>query len=71
MAVIESVEREVWVLLGVPLPIKDTLVSTGVQLKRIRGIGAAHGPMSDGVQGSEGGGGRLMSVGTDILVCGV
>jgi hypothetical protein len=57
MAVVESVERDVVVELGVPLVKSDV---TGVQEKSTHGI-------SVGVSGLEGGGGRLIKVGVDIL----
>lgn len=64
MAVVESAER---VELGVPLAI-DVRFSRVVD--RQKNAEATDGPGSDGVAGSEGGGGRLMSVGVAIfLLC--
>lgn len=70
MAVVDSADREVVPELGVPLNHRHTVpkVSQPVpsQIETRRGW-RAYGPISDGVTGSEGGGGRLISVGVVIV----
>lgn len=62
MAVVDKAEREVVAELGVPLSSRCQSISqTGKSGRR------SYGPISDGVTGSEGGGGRLIKVGVDIL----
>lgn len=74
MAVVERAEREVVVLVGVPLvKTRDEWVSkadrpSGLQQQSVGGR-ETYG-ISDGVSGFEGAGGRLMKVGCDVCdVC--
>lgn len=64
MAVVDKAEREVVVELGVPLSSSrcQSISQTG------RSGRWSYGPISDGVTGSEGGGGRLIKVGVVILL---
>ena len=62
MATVESSDMDVVAELGVPLV---TIVSK-MRLKRKSAVEGATYGMSEGVTGSEGGGGRLMRVGADI-----
>jgi hypothetical protein len=74
IAVVERAEREVVVELGVPLCLYDSVSSnltkrwTSCVIYRILGR-ENYGPISEGVPGSEGGGGRLIKVGADIFRC--
>ena len=66
MAVVDRAESEVVPELGVPLfatspQCQSTISPRGTRNQR------SYGPMSDGVTGSEGGGGRLISVGVVIV----
>lgn len=65
MATVESSDIEVVAELGVPLPIVSTLP---VIHGRRKSPGSTHGPASEGVTGSEGGGGRFIRVGCDMAL---
>jgi hypothetical protein len=71
MAVVDKADREVVPEFGVPLR-NEKSISVHVSLQVVEtlegALGPTHGPRSDGVTGSDGGGGRLMSVGADILL---
>lgn len=71
MAVVERAEREVVVELGVPLG-RDVSeereeVGRGLETGCRQSGRRTYGPMSEGVAGSEGGGGRLMRVGAAMI----
>lgn len=68
MAVVDSADSDVVPEFGVPLECPDTISSLfpdSLQCKQ--GTRISYGPISDGVTGSDGGGGRLMRVGVDIV----
>lgn len=62
MAVVDRADSDVVPELGVPLSMSVSWISCG---QTSRGI--TYGPISDGVTDSEGGGGKLIRVGVDIL----
>lgn len=74
IAVVESADKDVVPELGVPLPpLISELVGSFLMLTRAKRLSRCnredtHGPISDGV--SEGGGGRLISVGVVMIVGG-
>lgn len=63
IAVVDKADKEVVPEFGVPLSPCHQDVSLPIQ-HRNQG---SYGPMSDGVTGSEGGGGRLISVGVVMM----
>lgn len=73
MAVVDKADREVVPELGVLLLIITPKVSLplflpcNIERHGRQEIGGSYGPISDGVTGSEGGGGRLISVGVVIV----
>ena len=74
MAVVERADREVVPEFGVPLPspMSATIfANSAVSFLGSRPSTTTYGPMSDGVTGSAGGGGRLIKVGVVILGLGI